>query len=71
MAIRRSKNRSAGTTSYPHIEHLEAPGYIVRQTDPDDGRRVIVGTPTPLRAASEQWFDLQIAKSRIQNRRFG
>ena len=30
----RSENRSARTTSYPHIEHLEALGYIVRQSDP-------------------------------------
>ncbi|WP_234422462.1 helix-turn-helix domain-containing protein, partial [Sphingomonas aurantiaca] len=49
-----------------HIEHLEALGYIVRQTDPDDGRRLIVGTLTPLLAASEQWLDLQIAESLIQ-----
>ncbi|MEG8055110.1 hypothetical protein QP185_21080 [Sphingomonas aerolata] len=35
------------TTALRHIEHLEALGYIVRQTDPDDGRRLIVGTLTP------------------------
>jgi hypothetical protein len=59
------------TTALRHIEHLEALGYIVRQTDPDDGRRLIVGTLTPLLAASEQWLDLQIAESRIQDRRSG
>ncbi len=59
------------TTALRHIEHLEALGYIVRQTDPDDGRRLIVGTLTPLLAASEQWLDLQIAEFRIQDRRLG
>ena len=59
------------TTALRHIEHLEALGYIVRQTDPDDGRRLIVGTLTPLLAASEQWLDLQIAESQIQDRRSG
>ncbi len=57
------------TTALRHVEQLEALGYIVRQTDPDDGRRLIIGTLTPLLAASEQWLDLQIAESRIQDRR--
>lgn len=59
------------TTALRHIEHLEALGYIVRQTDPDDGRRLIVGTLAPLLAASEHWLDLQIAESRLQDRRSG
>ena len=59
------------TTALRHIEQLEALGYIVRQSDPDDGRRLIVGTLTPLIDASEQWLDLQIAESRIQDRRSG
>ncbi len=59
------------TTALRHIEQLEALGYIVRQTDPDDARRLIVGTLTPLLAASEHWLDLQIAESRIQDRRSG
>ena len=59
------------TTALRHIEQLEALGYIVRQTDPDDGRRLIVGTLTPLLAASEHWLDLQIAESRLQDRRSG
>ena len=55
------------TTALRHIEHMEALGYIVRQTDPDDGRRLIVGTLSPLRTASERWLDLQIAESKIQD----
>ena len=59
------------TTALRHIEHLEALGYIVRQTDPDDGRRLIVGTLTPLISAAEHWLDLQIAESQLQDRRLG
>ena len=57
------------TTALRHIEHLEALGYIVRQTDPEDGRRLIVMTLTPLLSALEQWLDLQIAEPRIQSHR--
>lgn len=57
------------TTALRHIEQLEALGYIVRQTDPEDGRRLIVITLAPLLNALEQWLDLQIAESRIQSHR--
>lgn len=59
------------TTALRHIENLEALGYIVRQTDPDDGRRLIVSTLTPLLNSFEQWLDLQNAESEIQDRHAG
>jgi len=71
VAVSRLCNLSGGstTTALRHIEQLEALGYIVRQTDPEDGRRLIVSTLTPLLHAFEQWLDLQIAESRIQSQR--
>ena len=71
IAVSRLCNLSGGstTTALRHIEQLEALGYIVRQTDPDDGRRLIVSTLTPLLNAFEHWLDLQIGESRIQRQR--
>ncbi len=71
IAVSRLCKLSGGstTTALRHIEQLEALGYIVRQSDPDDGRRLIVITLPPLLNALEQWLDLQIAESRIQDHR--
>jgi len=54
------------TTALRHIENLEALGYICRQPDPADARRLIVLTLSPLLDALEQWLDLQIAEPQIQ-----
>ncbi|MBJ6123751.1 hypothetical protein [Sphingomonas mollis] len=43
------------------IEHLEALGYISRETDITDRRRANVMMLPALAAAAEQWFDLQLA----------
>lgn len=71
IAVSRLCDLSGGstTTALRHIEQLEALGYLIRQTDPEDGRRLIVNTLTPLLDAAEQWLDLQIAESRIQGHR--
>ena len=57
------------TTALRHIEQLEALGYVDKQADPDDGRRLIVNTLPTLLNASEQWLDHQIAETRIQDQR--
>ncbi len=53
------------TTALRHIEHLEALGYISRETDITDRRRANVVMLPALAAAAEQWLDLQRAALRI------
>jgi hypothetical protein len=53
------------TTALRHIEHLEALGYISRETDITDRRRANVMMLPALAAAAEQWLDLQLAALRI------
>jgi len=53
------------TTALRHIEHLEALGYIRREADPVDRRRMNVTMLSTLVEAAEQWLDLQLAASRI------
>ncbi|TPG52225.1 hypothetical protein EAH76_16170 [Sphingomonas glacialis] len=71
IAVSRLCDLSGGstTTALRHIEALEALGYLIRKTDPEDGRRLIVSTLPPLLDAAEQWLDLQIAEFRIQGYR--
>lgn len=53
------------TTALRHIEHLEALGYISRETDRTDRRRANVMMQPALAAAAEQWLDLQLAALRL------
>lgn len=71
IAVSRLCDLSGGstTTALRHIEALEALGYLIRKTDPEDGRRLIVSTLPRLLDAAEQWLDLQIAEFRIQRYR--
>jgi hypothetical protein len=55
----------SNTTALRHLEHLEALGYIEREADRDDRRRVNVVMLPPLSVAVDQWLDLQIAASRL------
>lgn len=53
------------TTALRHIEHLEALGYITRETDRDDRRRANVAMLPRLQAAADEWLDLQSAASQL------
>lgn len=53
------------TTALRHIEHLEALGYISRETDLTDRRRANVMMQPALAEAAEQWLDLQLAALRL------
>lgn len=54
------------TTALRHIEQLEALGYIARSPDPEDRRRANVTMLPRLRAAVEQWLDLQITAFKMR-----
>lgn len=51
------------TTALRHLEHMEALGYISREEDPRDRRRLLVAMLPPLAKAADDWLDLQIAGS--------
>jgi DNA-binding MarR family transcriptional regulator len=53
------------TTALRHIEHLEALGYIARETDKSDRRRANIMMLQPLMEAVDQWLDLQMVAARV------
>jgi hypothetical protein len=55
-----SLSGGSATTALRHIEHLEALGYIARETDKNDRRCSNIMMLQPLIEAVDQWLDLQM-----------
>jgi DNA-binding MarR family transcriptional regulator len=53
------------TTALRHLENIEALGYIHRDADPDDRRRLVVTMSALLEDALDKWLDLQVGAERL------